>query len=617
MEGLEEFALPAGPGRDWHRVLRDQGQRYYLEPTPGGPLVRVVRDGAGNWFSEDMDRAWDAEGFARHFEPIPDWALPDSEPDPEPDKGKGKRKRKERPPRADSGRMLIQVTNGQLPLVVDQAEQALISTGAGLYQHGTRLVRMASWDASALPKQAIVKRETGAAVLFEIQPHWLTERLCKAADWEKWDVRNNDWITIDAPRRVADHLLSRQGEWRFPHLTGFCESPTLSPAGTVIDRPGYDSDTGLYLTHSLDMRPLALRADELREDARWAAEFLSELIETFPFVAACDRSAALAMLMTAVLRRVLPAAPLVGVSASTPSTGKSLLANCAAVLATGREASVLGIGDTEIETEKRVDACLLDGDGVVLVDNVSRAVRSDVLCQVATQSWKTVRVLGASRKVECPTNVLWMLTGNNLTLLGDLTSRTLMIRLEAGCERPEEREFQRDALEHVLANRAEAVRAVLTLSKAYLDAGAPRVDGGSATRFAAWDRMVRRPLLWAGLPDPWTTARTLREDDHELVAMGDLLSAWHAWCGSRPVTAQELYGAAREVVPQFGGPPIPALPDLAEAMVTIIDDSARGGGARALGYRLRAHRGRIFGKFLIEQEKGKTRAGIRWVCRAL
>jgi putative DNA primase/helicase len=56
------------------------------------------------------------------------------------------------------------------------------------------------------------------------------------------------------------------------------------------------------------------------------------------------------------------------------------------------------------------------------------------------------------------TNILWTATGNNLSFLGDLRSRALISRIDAGVERPEERAFRiADLPGYLMANRERLV----------------------------------------------------------------------------------------------------------------------------------------------------------------
>ncbi|MCK7579275.1 MAG: hypothetical protein MZV65_28465 [Chromatiales bacterium] len=94
------------------------------------------------------------------------------------------------------------------------------------------------------------------------------------------------------------------------------------------------------------------------------------------------------------------------------------------------------------------------------------------------QSHKSVRILAQSRIDESPTNVCLLMTGNNLTLLGDLARRSLVCTLEAGVERPELRAFARDAIEHVqrFRSRGDSLGAddLQGLSRRRLSAGRGR-----------------------------------------------------------------------------------------------------------------------------------------------
>ena len=252
---------------------------------------------------------------------------------------------------------------------------------------------------------------------------------------------------------------------------------------------------------------------------------------------------------------------------------------------------------------------LLKGDPLCSLDNVDRPVKSDVLCQVATQVVKSIRALGLSKIVEAPTNVTLLLTGNNLTLVGDLVRRCVVVNLDAGCERPELRRFDRDAVEYVLARRGELIAAALTISKAYLDADCPEVQAAPFGGFEVWDKMIRRPLIWAGIPDPLKPADAMRDQDHELSGMADLLAAWEA-AKPEPVSASDLAGMVRERTPGIGDQWEPKYPALKESAVQVMGDLQKW-GARELGYRLRAMQGRLFANRRIKKDT-KSRRGALW-----
>lgn len=499
----------------------------------------------------------------------------------------------------------IEIESGRLPENTDDAVRYLMESSVDVFQHGSRLVRVGRWEADA----GVVERPVGAGVLIDLTAEWLVDAMTREIRFERYDKRSEKWGKVDCPTRIAKTLLARTGEWPFPHLLGFVDSPTLDRAGRVVSAPGYDPESGLYLSNPPVIEPIPERISGAERDL--ASKRLFSLFDTFPFASVFDESAMMAMAMTAALRRVLPAAPINCISASTPGTGKSLLADAISTLVTGRKASVTALGKDGEEFEKRLDSILLKGDTLACFDNVDRAVKSDVLCQVATQSHKTIRILAQSRVVEAPTNVLLMMTGNNLTLLGDLARRALVCTLDAGCERPELRRFERDAIEHVKAHRAQGIRWALMISKAYLDAGCPEVEAPPYGSFEVWDRMVRRPLIWAGWPDPLGAAEGMRGEDDEFTGMTKFLSAWRSAFGGEVLVAVEIYARITERVQRASGEFGPLYPDLHEAACEVFG-SPQKYDANELGRRLRRWKGRILNGLRLLQQEQKSNKGRRW-----
>lgn len=107
-----------------------------------------------------------------------------------------------------------------------------------------------------------------------------------------------------------------------PVLTGIINYPTLRPDGSILDLPGYDAQTGL-LFDPQEVRFPALPRHPDRDTALRALCLLKDLISTFPLVTDADRSVALSGILTALIRRSLPTAPLHGFNAPTAGSGKS------------------------------------------------------------------------------------------------------------------------------------------------------------------------------------------------------------------------------------------------------------------------------------------------------
>ena len=152
--------------------------------------------------------------------------------------------------------------------------------------------------------------------------------------------------------------------------------------------------------------------------------------------------------------------------------------------------------------------------------------QSDAMCSILTEPMFKDRVLGVSRTASAPTCTTWFITGNNLTIHGDLTTRMLACRIDPECERPEEREFKVNLHEEVPKRRAELAVAALTIIRAYIAAGSPRQRVPTFGRFEQWQEWCRFPLIWLGHGGPVRDARGPEERDPVRERLAELSAAW-------------------------------------------------------------------------------------------
>jgi putative DNA primase/helicase len=323
-------------------------------------------------------------------------------------------------------------------------------------------------------------------------------------------------------------------------------TPFLRADGTVCEKPGYDAQSHLLFKPDGETYP-PIPQQPSKDDALAALAKLGKLIETFPFVAPADRSVTLSAILTALDRPAMLTAPLHAFTAPAAGTGKSLLVDVAAMLATGRRMPVIAPGQSEEELEKRLGAALLAGDVAISLDNCTHQLESTFLCQVLTQEKLNIRMLGHSRNVETPVNATIFATGNNLTIVGDLTRRTLMCQLDARCEYPERRRFNVDAVELARIERAELVSAALTILRAWHVAG-ETVERSPFGGFEDWSRRIRAPLLWLGQADPCDTTCKVQTDDPKLLDLKTVMAQWRQNIGMRVErTAQQAINVAISV----------------------------------------------------------------------
>lgn len=189
----------------------------------------------------------------------------------------------------------------------------------------------------------------------------------------------------------------------------------------------------------------------------------------------------------------------------------------------------------------------------------------------------------------CPTTTSFVLTGNAVVILGDLKRRVVLVQLDARCERPELRRFDRSLLDDIKSHRGAIIHDVLTIALAYLGAGAPDVGAAPIGSFGEWDRMIRRPLIWLGRADPLEPAAELRAVDPELADSESLLRAWHQEFGSTPKVLADVMAQAQAERAMTGEPLAPELRGAISAVT-----AERMTSKRLAGW-LRTHRGRIVG----------------------
>lgn len=438
------------------------------------------------------------------------------------------------PPGSPSSLPIIRVVASEMPRVVDEAEEALLDTGVPIFSRAGSLVRPVT---ELVP--APDGRMTRVARLKPLCPDALSDQLAQVAKFQRFDDRRRAWANIDPPAKVAATLLAREGRWRLPPVAGIITTPTLRPDGSLLAEAGYDPATRLYL-----MLDEGLVLPEIPEapspaQAREALDLLLHPLSGFPFVGAVDRAVALSGIITAVVRPALPVAPAHGIRAHSPGTGKSFLVDLFAAIATGRPCAVMAVGKSEEETEKRLGALLLNGAPVISLDNVNGELGGDTLCQMTERPLVRMRILGTSEAPEIECRATIFATGNNLTLVGDMTRRAVLCTLDAGVERPERREFAFDPLAEILANRGAYVAAAITIVRAYRAAGAPKVCGPIGS-YGAWSDTVRSALIWLGEADPVASMDVMRDEDPERTALSELITAWseHLSEGSFYTTAQ-------------------------------------------------------------------------------
>ena len=443
-------------------------------------------------------------------------------------------------------RPVVRIVAGQVPRMADEAEQALIDAGAAIYSRSGVLVRPIT---DIVP--AADKRATQTAKLKALTRENMAEALSLAAEFQRFNIRKDDWTTIDPPTPVVALLLAREGQWRLR------ASPASSPRRRCAPTAACSRSPATTRQHaSISPRTRSFHAEiperPSRAEAERALQLLSDLLTGFPFVEPIDKAVALSCLMTPALRGALPTAPLQAINAPTPGTGKSFLIDLAATISTGRLCPVIAAGKTEEETEKRLASLLIAGVPIVSIDNVSEPIGGDFLCQFTERPLVHCRILGRSEAPEFENRSTIFVNGNNLRLLGDMSRRGVLCRLDAERERPETRRFSFNPIHRVLADRGTYVAAILTIARAYKAAGSPEVCADRQLR--AMVRARAGAALWLGEPDTIASIETIRAEDPERANRIEVIAHWREHLGLHEAhTAHKVITKACEKRETYSG----------------------------------------------------------------
>jgi len=405
-------------------------------------------------------------------------------------------------------------------------------------------------------------------------------------------------------------------------LRGVTHTPLVRADGTILSTPGYDPSTALlYLPHA-GLNVPAVPDNPTSEQTNAALSLLRDMVTDFAFLTKSDEANYLGLALTPLLRELVPAPYKLGaIGAPQPGSGKTLLAACLRHLHGGVFRAEMPEHDAELR--KSVTSILDVTTGpVVHFDNVSGVLRSSTLAGLLTSPKWDDRRLGVNSMVHARNDRLWLITGNNLSLGGDLVRRTLWITVDPGVPDPHLRtEFTIPNLEDwVHAHRGELLAALLTLVQSWVAAERP-TKPRAGDGYARWIEAVDGILTHAGMPGTFDGAEAARQtvgsDDDD---WRDFLHIVHAEFGDSGWTVKQLLakvGNGTEADPDNGWrtvapKPIPldALPaDLAEKASR--SHSGVGSISKSLGRWLSNRDGRWAGGFTV-RKTGEQRDGAIW-----
>ena len=347
---------------------------------------------------------------------------------------------------------------------------------------------------------------------------------------------------VNPPKDVIRYVMSN-AQLPFPKLVGVTESPILRLDGTILQKPGYDPDTGYYYSPPEGFSMPDVPVHPTKEQLADAVDLVQEIFCDIPFIDEASRTNTVALLLTPLVRSLMLTVPIAYIDAKNQGTGKSLVSEVCGMITCG----TCNLGTAPLDTDewrKRITSMLADGSRFVVFDNVQGVLTSQSLAAVLTTGRWSDRRLGTLETAAYINNATWVATGNNLQTDGDLARRGYLIALDAQCARPYERKYvykHPELREWVSHNRGDLLAALFTLVRAWYSAGQPEANLTPVGSFETWTRIIGGIIVHAGLPEFNANRNNLlRESDPDSSGWERFLRRW-----------LELYGDAPKMVSQI------------------------------------------------------------------
>jgi len=373
-------------------------------------------------------------------------------------------------------------------------------------------------------------------------------RLTEVADFYHLRGSENGSVEVAvAPSLTLAENILALGAWDFPVLRGIARTPIVRRDGSICMDAGYDPPTGLVYCPTPVLQLGEIPEQPNVHEVQACVDQLLKVLLDFPFADQPSRANALSILFSPLIRPVIDGhVPLAIVDAPVQGTGKTLLVNLLAIISHGSIASEsIPSKQNDDEWRKKITSILLHGSPLVLLDNIpdNSIIDSPALAAALTTHEWSDRRLGHSESIRVPSRSIWIATGNNLRVGGDMPRRTYTIRLDAQAERPWERTGFRiaDIEGYVRSHRGDLLAAALTIIRAWFVARQPAANVRPLGSFEEWSKTIAGIFACAGIEgflENMDQTRTMQDEDTE--QWTSFVDAWWDKFGSEPITVNDL-----------------------------------------------------------------------------
>ena len=406
-------------------------------------------------------------------------------------------------------------------------------------------------------------------------------------------------------------------------LAGITLTPMVRADGSILDRPGYDPASRYLFLPEAGVNVSAVPEAPTDSDVDKAVGLLDTMLAGFPWGSKDDRANYLGLLLTPMLRMVTPPTyKLFGIAAHQPGSGKTLLADIATTLHGGVLRSE--VPEDEAEWRKQSTSILSQTSApVVHIDNITGVLKSSTLAGLLTAGQATSdRELGSNRVITTVNDRCWVVTGNNLSLGGDLIRRTILIMIDPNMANPETREFEIEDLKGwVREHRNELLWSLLVMIRAWVAQGKPMPKRPQSDSFTRWETVLAGILGACRIDGEFDNesgkrAATGGDDDDTAGVLAHLRDRF----GDRTWTVVEALDDWQSDSTDVADFVVASRDASREWLPTVVLDRlarSEAAGRKSFGYWLRNRLGRWVndadGRSLVIREKGRTMHGQTWL----
>jgi DNA polymerase-1 len=374
---------------------------------------------------------------------------------------------------------------------------------------------------------------------------------------------------------------------KFAPLERVARAPFVRADGSICTAAGYDEASRTVLVPDPELGEIAVPEEPTAEQVAAALTLLrDDWLADMPFEGEASRANALALILTPLVRGLVPRVPLAVVDGLQMGVGKNLFAECLMVFATGRVDDPKPYTTDEEEQRKFITAAFRSGDEVFVFDE-AHELQGNALARALTSAVYSDRILGVSTVAKFPNRVTWVSLGNNVQVRGDVARRVYRIRLAPTEDNPQDRpqsSFRHpDLVGWTREHRAALIGAGLTLVRAWFAAGQPVPDRKTSFgSFEAWERLLGGILATAGQGGFLDNVREWRsESDFDTHYWTGHLIWLRETFGEREFSAGEVRSRALSDAQNYVAPPR-------------LDDLTDKGYAKSLGEAYARIRGRRY-----------------------